>query len=177
MALTAMTRIKASEIPNAVEAIPAPLRDTLMKYVYKGFENPKDYPSNILLVWHEKVFHSIFSSIHFHFDRCLGPCSHGSRLDRSGFNRSSNRLDPNDIPTVMNKQQEKPISSRFDVRCNNPWTCCVFLLDIDFSSTDHHSTSSSTRNNLYASIRFLDGLVPEISHINAETSWFSFGHR
>jgi len=55
MALTAMMKIKANEIPAAVNAIPVPLRDTLMKYVYKGFESPKDYPSNHLLVWHEKV--------------------------------------------------------------------------------------------------------------------------
>ena len=51
-----MMKIKASEIPDAVNGIPAPLRDTLMKYVYKGFENPKDYSSSALLTWHEKVF-------------------------------------------------------------------------------------------------------------------------
>lgn len=55
MALTAMMKIKATEIPNAVKSIPAPLRDTLMKYVYRGFECPKDYPSSALLTWHEKV--------------------------------------------------------------------------------------------------------------------------
>lgn len=55
MALTAMMKIKANEIAAVVNAIPVPLRDTLMKYVYKGFESPKDYPSNHLLVWHEKV--------------------------------------------------------------------------------------------------------------------------
>ncbi|CAF0854009.1 unnamed protein product [Adineta ricciae] len=55
MALSTMMKIKASEIPDAVNGIPAPLRDTLMKYVYKGFENPKDYSSSALLTWHEKV--------------------------------------------------------------------------------------------------------------------------
>lgn len=55
MALSAMMKIKANEIPAAVNAIPVPLRDTLMKYVYKGFESPKEYPSNHLLIWHEKV--------------------------------------------------------------------------------------------------------------------------
>jgi hypothetical protein len=28
-----------------------------MKYVYKGFENPKDYSSSALLTWHEKVLY------------------------------------------------------------------------------------------------------------------------
>jgi actin related protein 2/3 complex subunit 5 len=55
MALSTMMKIKASEIPEAVNSIPVPLRDTLMKYVYKGFENPKDYTSSLLLTWHEKV--------------------------------------------------------------------------------------------------------------------------
>jgi actin related protein 2/3 complex subunit 5 len=55
MALSTMMKIKPSEISDAVNSIPAPLRDTLMKYVYKGFENPKDYSSNALLAWHEKV--------------------------------------------------------------------------------------------------------------------------
>ena len=50
-----MMKIKASEIPAAINAIPVPLRDTLMKYVYKGFEDPKEYSSNLLLTWHEKV--------------------------------------------------------------------------------------------------------------------------
>ena len=62
MALSTMMKIKASDIPAAVNAIPVPLRDTLMKYVYKGFENPKDYSSNLLLTWHEKVFILLFIS-------------------------------------------------------------------------------------------------------------------
>ena len=56
MALSTMMKIKANEISDAVNSIPVPLRDTLMKYVYKGFENPKDYSSSALLTWHEKVF-------------------------------------------------------------------------------------------------------------------------
>lgn len=55
MALSSMMKIKANEIPNAVEKLAPQLRDTLMKYVYKGFENPKDYSCNLLLTWHEKV--------------------------------------------------------------------------------------------------------------------------
>ncbi|CAF4186172.1 unnamed protein product, partial [Adineta steineri] len=36
MALSTMMKIKTNEIADAVNSIPAPLRDTLMKYVYKG---------------------------------------------------------------------------------------------------------------------------------------------
>ena len=50
-----MMKIKASEIPDAINSIPPPLRDTLMKYVYRGFDNPKDYSSSALLTWQEKV--------------------------------------------------------------------------------------------------------------------------
>jgi actin related protein 2/3 complex subunit 5 len=56
MALSTMMKIKTNDISDAVNSIPVPLRDTLMKYVYKGFENPKDYSSSALLTWHEKVF-------------------------------------------------------------------------------------------------------------------------
>lgn len=55
MVLSTMMKIKASDIPEAVNSIPPPLRDTLMKYVYKGFDNAKDYSSSALLTWHEKV--------------------------------------------------------------------------------------------------------------------------
>lgn len=50
-----MMRIKTNDITDTVNSIPVQLRDTLMKYVYKGFENPKDYSSSALLIWHEKV--------------------------------------------------------------------------------------------------------------------------
>ena len=55
MALSTMMKIKTNDITEAVNSIPVSLRDTLMKYVYKGFENPKDYSSGALLTWHEKV--------------------------------------------------------------------------------------------------------------------------
>ena len=55
MALSTMMKFKANEIPAVVDAIPSSLRDTLMKYVYAGFEHPKEYSSSLLLTWHEKV--------------------------------------------------------------------------------------------------------------------------
>ena len=57
MALSTMMKIKTNEISDAVNSIPPPLRDTLMKYVYRGFEDPKHYSSSALLTWHEKVLH------------------------------------------------------------------------------------------------------------------------
>ncbi|CAF0894282.1 unnamed protein product [Didymodactylos carnosus] len=55
MALSTMMKIKQQEISDVINSIPPSLRDTLMKYVYRGFESPKDYASSSLLVWHEKV--------------------------------------------------------------------------------------------------------------------------
>jgi hypothetical protein len=82
MALSTMMKIKTNEISDAINSIPIPLRDTLMKYVYKGFENPKDYPSSALLTWHEKVClliqkRSVFSSIFFF----QGSCGHWSWIN------------------------------------------------------------------------------------------------
>jgi actin related protein 2/3 complex subunit 5 len=45
----------SAEIDNAIKQLDVDGIDTLMKYIYKGFERePKDSPS--LLAWHEKVF-------------------------------------------------------------------------------------------------------------------------
>jgi actin related protein 2/3 complex subunit 5 len=67
MALSTMMKIKTNDISDAVNSIPAPLCDTLMKYVYKGFENPKDYSSSALLTWHEKVVILNFKKIFIRF--------------------------------------------------------------------------------------------------------------
>lgn len=47
---------KSSEIEAGVEKMEPELADILMKYIYRGFENPTDGSSAHLLVWHEKVF-------------------------------------------------------------------------------------------------------------------------
>lgn len=48
--------IKASQIDEVVSRLDTDQIDTLMKYVYKGFEYPSDGSSAHLLIWHEKAF-------------------------------------------------------------------------------------------------------------------------
>ena len=48
--------VKASQIESAVKELDKDSLDTLMKFIYAGFENPNEGSSAHLLVWHEKVF-------------------------------------------------------------------------------------------------------------------------
>ena len=48
--------VKASQIEGAVKELDKDSLDTLMKFIYAGFENPNEGSSAHLLVWHEKVF-------------------------------------------------------------------------------------------------------------------------
>lgn len=54
--LRVMLSIKPSQIDSALEGFDPDLSDTLMKYIYRGFEFPSDGSSGHLLQWHEKVF-------------------------------------------------------------------------------------------------------------------------
>lgn len=54
--LRVLLSIKPSQIDSALEVLDAELTDTLMKYIYRGFEFPSDGSSGHLLLWHEKVF-------------------------------------------------------------------------------------------------------------------------
>lgn len=54
--LRVLLSIKPSQIDSALEILDAELIDTLMKYIYRGFEFPSDGSSGHLLQWHEKVF-------------------------------------------------------------------------------------------------------------------------
>jgi actin related protein 2/3 complex subunit 5 len=47
---------KSSEIDKVIENLEPELCDILMKYIYRGFENPSEGSSGHLLIWHEKVF-------------------------------------------------------------------------------------------------------------------------
>lgn len=54
--LRVLLSIKPSQIDGALELLNPELIDTLMKYIYRGFEFPSDGSSGNLLQWHEKVF-------------------------------------------------------------------------------------------------------------------------
>nr|AEE63620.1 unknown [Dendroctonus ponderosae] len=56
LTLSVLLSIKPSQIEEAVSSLDMNLLDVLMKYVYKGFENPSEGSSGHLLVWHEKVY-------------------------------------------------------------------------------------------------------------------------
>ncbi|XP_074596934.1 actin-related protein 2/3 complex, subunit 5 [Brevipalpus obovatus] len=51
-----MTRTKAAEIGEIISKLDVNQIDLVMKYIYKGFENPVDGSSAVLLVWHQKAF-------------------------------------------------------------------------------------------------------------------------
>jgi len=46
----------ANAVDSAVKKLDPDQRDVLMKYIYRGFENPSEGSSAHLLLWHEKVF-------------------------------------------------------------------------------------------------------------------------
>lgn len=55
--LRVILSIKPSQIDDAVKLLDSDQLDVLMKYVYRGFENPSDGGSSgHLLQWHEKIF-------------------------------------------------------------------------------------------------------------------------
>jgi actin related protein 2/3 complex subunit 5 len=46
---------KSAEIEDAVKSLDQNSIDTLMKYIYRGFEVPSEGSSALLLTWFEKV--------------------------------------------------------------------------------------------------------------------------
>ncbi|KAL1490471.1 hypothetical protein ABEB36_013159 [Hypothenemus hampei] len=56
LTLKVLFSIKTSQIEEALSSLDSDLLDVLMKYVYKGFENPSEGSSGHLLVWHEKIY-------------------------------------------------------------------------------------------------------------------------
>lgn len=55
LVLRVILSIKTSEIEKTIAQLDRDQIDMLMKYVYKGFENPSEGRSAHLLAWHEKV--------------------------------------------------------------------------------------------------------------------------
>nr|ABL85455.1 actin related protein 2/3 complex subunit 5 [Suberites domuncula] len=52
--LDVLTRFKSSDVEKSVNSLDEEQRDTLMKYIYRGFSEPTENSCGILLVWHEK---------------------------------------------------------------------------------------------------------------------------
>jgi actin related protein 2/3 complex subunit 5 len=51
-----ITSVKQNQVEGIVKTLDNDHKDLLMKYIYRGFENPTDNSSAQLLIWHEKVF-------------------------------------------------------------------------------------------------------------------------
>jgi actin related protein 2/3 complex, subunit 5 len=51
-----LNAIKAMDIASHLTSLDVDAQDTLMKYLYKGMEQPKVYNTAVLLNWHEKVY-------------------------------------------------------------------------------------------------------------------------
>ncbi|VEN54362.1 unnamed protein product, partial [Callosobruchus maculatus] len=56
LALKVILSIKTSQIDDILNGLDSELLDTLMKYIYKGFEYPSEGSSGHLLLWHEKIY-------------------------------------------------------------------------------------------------------------------------
>jgi len=54
--LKVLMSFKATEIEAGLKGLDQTRQDTLMKYIYRGFESPSEGSSAQLLVWHEKLF-------------------------------------------------------------------------------------------------------------------------
>lgn len=50
-----LSSIKPNEISDVIKTLNTEQQDVLMKYLYKGFADPKSYNPAILLNWHEKL--------------------------------------------------------------------------------------------------------------------------
>jgi len=48
--------IKTNQMDDCIAQLDPNLMDTLMKYIYRGFEIPSEGSSGHLLVWHEKLY-------------------------------------------------------------------------------------------------------------------------
>ena len=62
LVIRVLSAFKASEIKKAIDDLDQPTLDILMKYIYRGFESPKEASQANLLQWHEKVCKKRFCS-------------------------------------------------------------------------------------------------------------------
>jgi hypothetical protein len=50
-----LSSAKTQDIPGIVSSLSVLEQDQLLKYIYKGFQNPQAFNAAVLLTWHEKV--------------------------------------------------------------------------------------------------------------------------
>lgn len=50
-----LTAFKSADVEKAVKILDKNEQDVLMKYIYRGFAEPTEGVSAVLLTWHEKV--------------------------------------------------------------------------------------------------------------------------
>ena len=58
LVIRTMLSIRRGQIEQIVEELDSEQKQCLMKYIYRGFEHPKDGSSSHLLKWHEHTFAS-----------------------------------------------------------------------------------------------------------------------
>jgi actin related protein 2/3 complex subunit 5 len=58
LVLRVLLSTKTNQIEECVKQLDNDQKDILMKYIYRGFEEPSEGSSAQLLVWHEKTFAS-----------------------------------------------------------------------------------------------------------------------
>jgi actin related protein 2/3 complex subunit 5 len=51
-----LNAVKSTDISAHLTSLDWEAQDTLMKYLYKGMEQPGIFNTGVLLNWHEKVF-------------------------------------------------------------------------------------------------------------------------
>ncbi|XP_013389608.1 actin-related protein 2/3 complex subunit 5-like isoform X1 [Lingula anatina] len=56
LVMRVLLSFKVADIDKGVNALDSQTLDVLMKYIYRGFENPSEGSSAQLLTWHEKSF-------------------------------------------------------------------------------------------------------------------------
>mmetsp|Transcript_84163 Transcript_84163/g.133382 ORF Transcript_84163/g.133382 Transcript_84163/m.133382 type:complete len:151 (+) Transcript_84163:51-503(+) len=58
LVMRVLTAVKSAEVEKAVKTLDKNEQDVLMKYIYRGFAEPTEGSSAVLLTWHEKVLAS-----------------------------------------------------------------------------------------------------------------------
>ncbi|XP_022094892.1 actin-related protein 2/3 complex subunit 5-like [Acanthaster planci] len=56
LVMRVLTAFRASDIEKTVNSLDLDVIDILMKYIYRGFSEPTENSSAILLTWHEKAY-------------------------------------------------------------------------------------------------------------------------